>query len=343
MKKPDLPYLEYKTVKSYEYIYFRKGKTRVRLPDNPDSEDFMTAYWAIRSGKRVKKCKTTWGDLIIEFYKSPRFTKKAAGTRANYRRHCEAIREKNGHKDVTRFRRKDALNVQTALQDNWSKANERIAVLSILCKLAVDLEWIERNPVVDIDKLEGGEYEPWPEIKLIAYERYCDQYEQTDARTIYELAIGTGQRIGDCVKMEWADFDGEYINVVQDKTGTKVAVYCPGRLKAYLAKLPRQGRHIMAKNLTQPIGKRAAQKAVESVRKALGIMHGENRLVTHGWRYTAAVQLADAGCSDAEIQAVTGHKTMEMVRKYRAKRDQKAASKRAQQRRDEEEQNKTRT
>jgi len=91
------------------------------------------------------------------------------------------------------------------------------------------------------------------------------------------------------------------------------------------------------------IAKRAAQKAVEEVRRALGIMDGPERLVPHGWRYTAAVQLSDAGCSDDEVQAVTGHKTMEMVRKYRAKRDQRAASKRAQEKRNRRERNRTRT
>ena len=79
--------------------------------------------------------------------------------------------------------------------------------------------------------------------------------------------------------------------------------------------------------------KPAAQKAVEDVRRALGIMGGPDRLVPHGWRYTAAVQLADAGCSDAHIQAVTGHKTLSMVQKYRAKANQRAASKSAQEKR----------
>ena len=134
--------------------------------------------------------------------------------------------------------------------------------------------------------------------------------------------------------MKWLDFDGEYMDVVQEKTGTKIQVYCPSRLQNYLATLPRRGRHILAKNLTEHIGKRAAQRAVEDVRRALGIMDGPNRLVPHGWRYTAAVQLADAGCSDSDIQAVTGHATLEMVQKYRARRDQRVASKRAQQQRD---------
>ncbi len=232
------------------------------------------------------------------------------------------------------FRRKHAIAARDALQDTWSKANERLAVLSILCKLAVDLEWIERNPVTDIPKLKGGEYEAWPDDKLQAYERYCDRHGLTTARIAYELGVGTGQRIGDCAKMTWDDFDGEYVAVVQDKTGAKIWVYCPQRLQLFLSRIPRAGRYILAKNLTQPIGKRAVQKAVEEVRAALGVLSGSNRLVPHGWRYTAAKLLAEAGCSDAEIQAVTGHKTLGMIQKYRSHADQKRQSKKAQERRD---------
>jgi len=141
MRKPDLPYLEFKTVKGRKYNYFRLARDgrvhRHRLPDNPDSQEFSEAYWAIRSGRKKALPKTTWHKLVTEFYKTPGYGKKAEGTKANYRRHCEAIREKNGEKDVRSFRRKDALAVQRAMQDTWSKANERIAVLSILCKLAV--------------------------------------------------------------------------------------------------------------------------------------------------------------------------------------------------------------
>jgi integrase len=134
--------------------------------------------------------------------------------------------------------------------------------------------------------------------------------------------------------MKWDDFDGEYMAVVQDKTGAKIWVYCPARLQTYLATLPQGGEHIFARNLRQPIGKRQIQKAVEDVREKIGAKEGKGRLVPHGWRYTAAKHLAEAGCSDADIQAVTGHKTLSMVQKYRAQANQKSASKRAQKRRE---------
>lgn len=340
MKKPDLPYVVPQKTKGKTYFYFRKGTFRHRLPDDPDTEEFSRAYWAIRSGKKNTPAKDTWANLITSYLATPAFKCLSDGTRANYRRHCDAIREKNGNKSVKNFRRKHALAARDALQDTWSKANERVAVLSILCKHAVDLEWINQNPVSDIPKLKGGEYKAWPASKLKAFEECCEVTRAHTARTIYELAIGTGQRIGDCIKMKWTDFDGEFMAVVQEKTGAKIWVYCPERLQHFIASLPKTGAYILAKNLTQPMDKRTVQKAVEEVRSGIGVMHGEARLVPHGWRYTAAKELAEAGCSDADIQSVTGHKTTTMAAKYRKQADQKLASKRAQQAR---EQNKHRT
>ncbi|SFI64578.1 Integrase [Celeribacter neptunius] len=239
-----------------------------------------------------------------------------------------AIREKNGVKDVCSFRRKLAIQARDALQDTWSKANERTAVLAILMRHAVDLEWIDRNPVTNIEKLTGGEYEPWPEPKLRAFESACDPHGT--ARVVYELAIGTGQRLGDCIAMKWDDFDGEYVKVVQEKSGANIQVHCPSRLQDFLKSEPKNGQYILAKILTQHIGKRQVQKCVEEVRETIGVMSGESRLVPQGWRDTAATQRADAGVGLSDIQSVTGHKTRSMVQKHTARASQKAASKRAQ-------------
>lgn len=62
----------------------------------------------------------------------------------------------------------------------------------------------------------------------------------------------------------------------------------------------------------------------------------------HGWRFTAAVELPEAGASDSDIQSVTGHKTLKMVQKYRGQANQSRLSKQGQQRR-RTEQNKNKT
>nr|WP_281070785.1 tyrosine-type recombinase/integrase [Oceaniglobus trochenteri] len=149
--------------------------------------------------------------------------------------------------------------------------------------------------------------------------------------TAFHLGTGTGQRPGDLAGMMWEHFDGEYMAVQQDKTNERLWVFCPPALRRYLATLPRSGRYILAKNLTEPLGYDAVEKAFRRVRDTLG--DRARPYVMHGWRFTAAVALAEAGCSDAEIQAVTGHKTLEMVQKYRSRANRKKLSKQAQEKR----------
>nr|WP_237399887.1 tyrosine-type recombinase/integrase [Rhodovulum visakhapatnamense] len=75
---------------------------------------------------------------------------------------------------------------------------------------------------------------------------------------------------------------------------------------------------------------RASSASWTSRRSVSGSAICQHDLVPHGWRYTAATQLADAGVDMRDIQAVTGHKTLLMVQKYTAQANQKAASRRAQ-------------
>lgn len=213
--------------------------------------------------------------------------------------------------------------------DQWRKANAMVEQLSIVSRHAIDLEWITANPAQGVEKLKGGSYEAWPEPKLVAYENHCEQHGLMIERAIYELCIGTGQRIGDVVAMEWSHFQGGYMHVVQEKTGARLSVFCPKRLQVFLEHLPRNGKHILTKNLTQHISKRRVQSLVAEVRKKIAA----EGFVIHGWRYSAAKELAEAGCSDTEIQSVTGHKSLKMVKKYRQQARQKQLSKTAQLRR----------
>lgn len=336
VKAPDKKYIQKKVVKGRTFWYFRRGTDYIRLPDNPDSPEFDTAYWAIRSGKKARVVKTTYDALIQSYYQSPRYKRLAAGTKLEYRRTLELIREKNGTKNFVATKRKDVIAARDKYAETWRKANALVEMLSILARHAIELEWITSNPAQGVEKLKGGEYEPWPENLLTAYERFCRDNNLGHELTAFMLCTGIGQRIGDVSVMEWSDFDGEYMHVTQEKTGARLWIACPDFLRTYLADLPRAGRHILAKNLTQHIAKRQVQERVMRVGRQIDAVE----FVIHGWRYNAAVALAEAGCTDSEIQAVTGHKTLDMVRKYRSQANQKRLSRTAQNRR---EQNKHRT
>jgi integrase len=326
-------------------LYYRKrwteaGKRKeayIPLPKNEHSKEFDAAYWAIRSGRdpaMKRKVKTTWAALVASYKASPRYTKLAAGTKRKYDSVLKQIVEKNGDKDMRKVTRQEIRAIHAKYADTPRTADLHIQVLRILLKWAEqELEWISKNPAMGIELFgPQKEFKPWPEAAQKAYRSASSAQTDDIALTFFMLGTGTGQRAEDCCQMRWDQYDGEFIEVIQDKTKEQIWVACPAFLREYLDNLPKRGRYIMPKNFKEPLGYNVVFKRFEKVREAAGeICKG---LVPHGWRFTAAVALAEAGCSDAEIQSVTGHRTLKMVQKYRAQANQKRLSKQAQAKRD---------
>lgn len=325
-------------------LYFRitrteAGKRHERylpLPGLEDSEEFDAEYWKIRSGSSeqlVAAPRTSWEALIISYKRSHLYRSKADGTRRKYNAVLEQLREKNGTKDIRRVTRQEIRAIHEKYAETPRKADHYLQVIRILLNFAKnELDWIDTNPAMGI-KVFGpqSEFQPWPQNAQKAFLNACEEMNDTIMQTAYHLGTGTGQRPGDLCLMQWKHYDGEYVEVLQEKTRAKVWIYCPQKLREHLDGLQRQGKFILAKNLTQAIGYNGIEKRFRRARE----MAGKNLagLVMHGWRYTAAIALAEAGCSDAEIQSVTGHKTTAMVLKYRRQSDQRRLSKQAQTRR----------
>jgi integrase len=334
-----------KMIRGERRLFFRittnKGGKRseryIELPRDEDSPQFDREYWALRSGKSEKlappMAKTTYGNLIQQYRASPGYRKLKDGTKRPYERVMNQLLERNADKDVRKVTRAQVRAIHQKYADTPRKADHYVQVLSVLFTFASnELEWIATNPASGI-KLYGAqkEWQPWPEQLQKTWERYCIANDEDIALTAMYLGTGTGQRPGDLVTMEESHFDGEYMAVLQEKTNERLWVYCPKRLRDFLAQRPKKGRFILAKNLTEPMTYNTVEKAFRRVRAAIGASAEGH--VMHGWRYTAAVELAEAGCSDAQIQSVTGHKTTKMVLKYRSRANQKQLSKQAQEKR----------
>ncbi len=325
----------------YYRIRWTEGEKRreryVPLPMDEDSPEFDRAYWAIRSGKApevMQPARHSWKRLIVSYRASSKFRKLADGTKKKYNPVLDALLDKNANKCITKTTRSAVRSIHEKMGATTRKADLYVQLIRRLYNFASnDLDWDVKNPAEGIE-LYGPqkEFEPWPDNAQMAFENAAKSLGDTLALTAFFLGTGTGQRPGDLVSMKWEHFDGESISVIQDKTDVRIWIYCPKRLRDHLAELPKRGAFILAKNLTQPVGYDAIEKRFRKIRSAAGkVCDG---LVMHGWRYTAAVDLAEAGCSDAEIQAVTGHKTLRMVQKYRQRASQKRLSKQAQERRD---------
>jgi integrase len=115
------------------------------------------------------------------------------------------------------------------------------------------------------------------------------------------LALWTGQRQGDLLRLPWSAYDGNYIRLRQSKTGARVVIPVGAPLKAALDQTPRRSPIILT-NLDGQPWKRFAS-FFSKVCKRLGI----TELTFHDLRGSAVTRLAIAGCTEPEIATITGH------------------------------------
>jgi integrase len=321
-----LPYVQLERDRhgAHKYRYFRYRDRRWRLPGEPGSEECMTAYYALlalvqknddRPGggplERTKFCSGSFGALIQDYLKSTLYTEKAASTRALYRRILDKLCLEHGHKSLKLLKRRHIRKMRDALSETPGAANNVLRLLKIVLYFAVDQEVLLVNPAARIKELKGGEFRSWTDEE-------CKRFEEhwapgTMQRRAYAIALYTGQRRSDQVLMTNAHRSEETIQVRQEKTNEWVSIPEHPELSAELAR----GNQVPISLLTTSRG-----KAFDPVyygawfADAIDSAGLPNDCVLHGLRKCAARRLAEAGCSESEIMAITGHRTSRMVSHY---------------------------
>ena len=119
--------------------------------------------------------------------------------------------------------------------------------------------------------------------------------------------------------MVWSDLDQDGVRVVQQKTKAKLVIRAHSELNAVLTRAPREHVAILTTQFGRPFTDKGFGNWMASRIEMAGL---PARCVTHGLRKAASRRLAEAGCSNQEIMAITGHKTSKMVDHYTKAADQ---------------------
>jgi integrase len=311
------------------HCYFRYRGEQWRIPA-PGTEGFATAYDKLLAhikanplliGSNVEFMPGSLAWAIEKFLASPLYKERAETTRRNYRRVFDQLRESYGAGLLRDLQPRHIRKIRNEIAaKSTTGADIAMSLISMLWEFAVEqlgLDELGADPTHGVKRVHKvtHEHEPWPP-ELI--ERFLRE-ARPSLRWAVKLALYTGQRRSDLVKMKWSQFDGEFIEVRQQKTGELLSIPCHKELSAELESMPRVADTILA-------GERGAPLMGDSlsvmVRKQLRDM-GVDGYAIHGLRKNAAVALADAGCSTMEIAAITGHKTLGMVAHYSKRRDQR--------------------
>ena len=287
------------------------------LPGHPsESKEASDAYWERRAGKHKRVERRTLEKLVQEYLSSPGYLDKKESTQDDYRRYCNYLVGKAGQYAVKSFKRHHIIAMRDALADKPATSKYTLSVTKILFEYAIDIGWRKDNPAKGVKNVKQGEgHKRWPQAAIVAFRAVADP----DARLCFELCLGTGQRMGDVMKMRWSDVDGQGINVKQQKTGAELWVPFTDELVAYLAQVPKSGLTILSREHGRAHTRYSIRKHIDRARDASGTLD----YTMHGLRATRAALLAEEGKSDAQIQAITGHSTSAMAAHYRRGADQR--------------------
>jgi integrase len=117
------------------------------------------------------------------------------------------------------------------------------------------------------------------------------------------LALWTGQRQGDLLRLPWSGYDGTHIRLRQSKGGVRVTIPVGAPLKAALDAATKHGPLILTNSLRRPWTSHGFQASWRIAATKAGIVG----VTFHDLRGTAVTRLAIVGCTEAEIATITGH------------------------------------
>jgi integrase len=207
-----------------------------------------------------------------------------------------------------------------------SVADQQRTMISNLWNFAKGFKEFKRggksNPTIDTVKRYKvkKEHRPWAEAAQ-------DKFQATAKPPIalaYLLLRFTAQRGGDATKMKWSDFDGQSLQIEQEKTKEPVWLGCPKPLLDALTPTPRISEFILTNNWKRPWAN--ATTLSHAIRRQLRKI-GVEGLVMHGLRKTAASDVAFLGVGVPGIMAVTGHRSATMAIYYARLADQRRLNK----------------
>jgi len=286
------------------YHYAFKGGPR--LPGKPGDPEFVTAYNEAVATRATVPTDTLQAALDA-YLISPKFTDLAPRTRRDYQKHVRKIEAEFGTFPIAALSDRRTRGEFLAWRDRQAQASRRQAdytysVLALILAWAFDRGLVPANPcerpgrVYRSDRIDNI----WTAEDEAAFLKSAPPH----IGLAFMLALWTGQRQGDLLRLTWSAYDGETIRLRQGKTKANAAIPVGAPLRALLDATPKKAVTILSTTRAAAWTEGGFRASWRTACKAAGV----DGLTFHDLRGTAVTRLAVAGCEVPEIAAITGHK-----------------------------------
>lgn len=328
----DLPYT-YKNRKRLatglwrDYWRFRRDGRDTPLPGSPGDAAFHARYSELVADPRPTDAtpeRHTFAWLARAYLGSTEFAALAEKTQDDYRNVLD-----NRLTPILGTERFDCVNRPAikAIRDKVAKTLSARTAHKVKQVASLLYTWAEQedllpanfvNPAMGIRKIKAKSkpIEIWSPEEIALFLANCDEAMKTPVL----LALYTGQRREDLVRMHWDAVQGDMIRVRQNKTGEPLSIPCHRDLRKHLAAITTRFKGpILRGKDGKPM---TANQLSMALSRAVVLIDGMPHRTLHGLRYAAAGALEKAGCSVVQISSIVGHRTYQMAIKYaRQRRD----------------------
>ena len=213
--------------------------------------------------------------------------------------------------------------VETERKRKGATVNRYMAALGHCITTAVkEWGWMESNPMRNVGKKaeDDGRVRFLSDDERNRLLAACKESQNPFLYTVVVLALSTGMRYGEIMKLTWSDIDLDKGRALlnETKNGERRAVHLSGKALELLQALKQNKVRRIDSNLVFP-GTHALNRGPASLRTAWLFALKKTGITDfkfHDLRHSAASYLAMNGASLMDIAAVLGHKTLAMVKRY---------------------------
>ena len=334
------------------YLYLRKrGLPSVRLPDGLSQAELQRHVDALLAELQppAPAPKPDLRGALREYeLRSPDFAVLAPSTKYEYRRVLKELEEDLGRVQVAAF----TPSYVNRLKALWARrghraANVRLQILKNVLKPALLDETLKVDPFPLVGAVRRPRTLPephlvWPDAVFERVMAELQAQERYGLARALAVARFVGARRGDLVRIPLTARSGGRFAYVSGKRQVRVDIPEDARLSHWLDRLP--AAPPVSVRLAKAIRRGAASAAPATIvfnrmgkpytedglgqelAKVIADLHAQRcidgkRYDLHGLRHTRGVELALAGCSDAEGAALMGHGSPVSFVQYRRQAD----------------------
>jgi integrase len=285
-------------------LYFYAWRGGPRINADPGTPNFVRLYHEAHASLRRPRAGTLMS-LIAEFKASAEFRTLSAASIRSYTSYIKLIENEFGDLPLAALEDRRIRGEFKIWRDRFAntprKADYVWSTLSRILSFSKDRGLIASNPCEGGGRLYSADRtdKVWRDEDVAAFLAVA----APELALAMMLALWTGQRQGDLLRLPWSAYDGSHIRLRQAKTGRRVTVPVGEPLRVLLNRTVRRSPLILATTRGKPWtsdGFRTSWAKACAKADIIG-------LTFHDLRGSAVVRLALADATVPQIATFTGH------------------------------------